>query len=112
MQRTTQNLFAIGLGGLGLITLIYGDFALVWQPVPVWVPGRIAIAYGSGLVLLFCGIVMLFEGVAIWAVRLSFIYCFFWLMLKVPSVFAAPLVEATWLGVGEIAVIFAGAWAL
>lgn len=112
MQRITQNLFAIGLGGLGLITLIYGDFALVWQPVPDWVPGRTAIAYGSGLVLLFSGIGMLFEASAVWAARLSFVYCFLWLMLKVPSLFAAPLVEGVWLGVGELAVIFAGAWAL
>jgi uncharacterized membrane protein YphA (DoxX/SURF4 family) len=112
MQRKTQYLFAFGLGGLGLITLIYGDFALVWQPVPDWIPGRTVIAYGSGLILLFCGMGMLFEASAVWAARLSFVYCFFWLMLKLPALFATPLVESAWLGAGELAVIFVGAWAL
>lgn len=112
MKRATQSLFAIGLGGLGLITLIYGDFALVWQPVPAWLPARMIVAEGSGIVLLLCGIGLLFQAFAAWASCLSLAYCFVWLMLKVPAVFAAPLVEGNWLGVGELAVILAGAFAL
>ncbi len=42
------SLFAIGMIGLGILALIYGDFAMVWQPVAPWVPGRTALAYGSG----------------------------------------------------------------
>jgi hypothetical protein len=30
--------------GLGILALIYGDFALVWQPVAAGVPGRTALA--------------------------------------------------------------------
>jgi uncharacterized membrane protein len=112
MQRAAQNLFAIGLAGLGLITLIYGDFALVWQPVPAWLPAHRIVADGSGIVLLLCGIGLLFRTSAAWVCGLSLAYCFLWLMLKVPGLFAAPLVEGSWLGVAEPAVIQAGACAL
>jgi len=33
-QQPGQSLIAIGLLGLGVLALKYGDFALVWQPVP------------------------------------------------------------------------------
>ena len=112
MQRSAQILFAVGLGGLGLVTLIYGDFALVWQPVPAWLPARHAVADASGIVLLLCGIGLLFRATAVWAGGLALAYCALWVLLKVPALFAAPLVEGVWLGVGELAVILAGSCVL
>lgn len=45
MNRSLQParmLFAIGLVGLGALAVIYHDFALDWQPVAKWLPGRTA----------------------------------------------------------------------
>ena len=39
-QQPGQSLVAIGLLGLGMLALKYGDFALVWQQVPDWLPAR------------------------------------------------------------------------
>ena len=47
-----------------------------------------------------------------WAVRLLFVYCIVWALLKVPALVVAPQIEGVWLGFGELAVLLAGAWVL
>lgn len=102
--------FALGLIGLGVLALIYGDFALVWQPVPLSLPGRTALAYVSGLLMFLGGIGLFFRVAAVWSARILFPYLFLWMLLKVPALIVAPKMEAVWLGFGEIAVLFAAGW--
>jgi uncharacterized membrane protein len=111
-QQTALTLFAIGMMGLGILALIFGDFALVWQPVASWVPGRTALAYASGAIMLLGGIGLLFKGTASRAIRVLFPYLIVWLLLKVPALVVAPQMEAVWLGFGELAVLLAGGWTL
>jgi uncharacterized membrane protein len=111
-QQPALTLFAAGMIGLGILALIYGDFALVWQPVAPWVPGRTALAYGSGLVMLLGGVGLLFETTSASAARILFAYLIVWLLLKVPALVVAPRMEAVWLGAGELAVLLAGGWVL
>jgi uncharacterized membrane protein len=98
--------------GLGMLALIYGDFALVWQPVAPWVPGRTVLAYGSGVLMLLCGAGLVFRATAAWAVRILFPYLIVWALLKVPALVVAPQIEGVWLGFGELAVLLAGGWVL
>ncbi len=116
MQQTALQpaaaLFASGMIGLGVLALIYGDFALVWQPVAPWVPGRTALAYGSGALMLLGGVGLLFRATAAWSVRVLFPYLIAWALLKVPALFVAPQIEGVWLGFGELAVLLAGGWVL
>ncbi len=111
-QQPALTLFAVGMIGLGILALIYGDFALVWQPVAPWVPGRTLLAYGSGLIMLLGGIGLLFRATAAWSVRILFPYLIVWLLLKVPALVVAPRMEAVWLGFGELAVLLTGGWVL
>jgi len=111
-QQPALTLFAIGMIGLGILALIYGDFALVWQPVPQGIPGRTILAYGSGLIMLLGGAGLLFEATAAWSVRILFPYLIVWLFLKLPAIVVAPKMEAVWLGFGELAVLMAGGWVL
>jgi uncharacterized membrane protein len=115
MNRTMQpalTLYAIGLLGLGVLALVYHDFALDWQPVPPWVPGRTVLAYVSGLVMICCGAGLLFRATALWPVRVLFPYLVLWVLLKIPVLFVAPGMEAVWLGFGEIVVLMVGGWIL
>jgi uncharacterized membrane protein len=105
--------FAAGLIGIGALSLIYGDFALQWQPVPPWVPWRTPLAYASGAVLVGCGIGVLLRVAGAIASRVLIVYLGLWLvLLKVPRVVMGPLVEGNWLGWGEIATVAAGGWIL
>ena len=40
---------AIGLCGLGVLSLAYQDFALQWEPVPKSLPGHDALGAASGV---------------------------------------------------------------
>ncbi len=105
--------FALGLIGLGVLSLVYGDFALQWQPVPASVPGRVYLAYASGAVMVLGGGGLLSRRTARLSSSVLLVYLLLWLLLlKLPSVLMAPLLEFNWLGFGEIAVIVAGAWVL
>ena len=111
-QQPALTAFAIGMIGMGVLALIYGDFALVWQPVPQWVPGRTALAYASGVIMVLGGFGLLARATRPWAVRILFPYLIIWALLKVPALVVAPKIEAVWLGFGELAVLMAGGWVL
>jgi uncharacterized membrane protein len=111
-QQPALTLFAIGMVGLGILALVYGDFAMVWQPVPEGIPGRTLLAYASGLIMLLGGVGLLVRTTAAWSARILFPYLIIWLLLKVPALLVAPQMEAVWLGCGEIAVLLAGGWVL
>lgn len=111
-QQPSLWLFIVGLIGLGVIALVVADFAMVWQPVPDWVPARRAIAYGTGVLMILLGTGLLFRSSQAWSVRVLFGYLFLWALLKVPGVVVAPGIEATWLGLGELTLLLSGGWTL
>jgi len=105
--------FAAAVLALGVLGLVYGDFALVRQPVPPGLPGHTLLAYGCALITVAVGVGLFFEQSVRLATTALFIYLVLWLvLLKVPAVLSAPLVEASWLGCGESSVLVAGAWVL
>lgn len=106
-------LFAAATIGLGIIGLIYGDFAVIWQPVPDGLPMRQMLAYISAIIELAVGIGLLFSRTAAVASRILLVFLLLWLLLlRTGKIFLAPEVEASWLAFGETAVIVAGGWIL
>jgi uncharacterized membrane protein len=104
--------FSAGLIGLGILALIFGDFALVWQPVPAWVPAHAAIAYATGVLMLVLGLGLCFGPTRAWSVRILLPYLFLWSLLKLPDVLSKPGVEGNWLGLGELTLLLSGGWTL
>jgi uncharacterized membrane protein YphA (DoxX/SURF4 family) len=102
---------AAGMICLGILGLANGDFALVWQPVPAWVPLREALAYGVAAVSLAAGLGLTWPRRAAAAAGVALGYFFlWWLLLRVPAFVLAPLAAAG--GLGENTVALAGALAL
>lgn len=106
-------LVSLGLIGLGILSLLYADFAMVWQPVPPGIPLRTALAYLSGTLLLAGGLGMLVRSVSVRAAFVIAWFLFSWLvLLQFPKVIKTPADVGAWLGVGETLVLVAGSWSL
>ncbi len=113
MKGAGRILFAVGLGGLGVLGFIYDDFAMVWQPVPPWVPRREILAYASAALLLAGGVGALVRRVSTWATLILAAFTLSWLaFLQVPRVASAPSNEGMWLGFGENLLLVSGGWVL
>lgn len=96
---------------LGLRGLYYGDSASVWQPIPADLPLRSLLVHACAAIELAAGIGLLMRRTALVAAGALFaLTLLWWISLKLPPAFARPLSPFSWLGVGEIGVIVAGAW--
>jgi uncharacterized membrane protein YphA (DoxX/SURF4 family) len=94
---------------LGLVGLVAGDFADVWQPVPTALPGRTLLAYLTAIVLIASGIGLVWRRSArASAVALALLYLVF-AILWLPRVAAYPRVLGTWNGVFEQLALVAAA---
>jgi len=106
------RVLAAAIAGLGLLGLITGDFAGVWQRIPIeHLPLRSWLAYGCAAIELAAGAAMFVRPLAPVASAVLAPFLLLWaLLLKLPAVLAAPQIEANWLGLGEITVMAAGGW--
>ncbi|HEY6620192.1 MAG TPA: hypothetical protein VIY68_11635 [Steroidobacteraceae bacterium] len=113
-MRPSGVLFAASMMGLGVAGLVNGDFALVWQQIPLdHLPGRTFIAYVCALIELATGMGLLLASTRVLSCRVLFVYLLLWLvLLKLPGLLKAPLVQESWADFGEIAIIVAGGWCL
>lgn len=112
--RPSRIVFAAALIGLGITGLVNGDFALVWQHVPLHhLPGRRIIAYACAVIELGLGLGLLFRATVAWASRILLPYMLLWVgLLEIPVVVGMPKNISSWGSVGEIAIMAAGAWCL
>lgn len=99
--------------GFGVLGLVYGDFAPVWQRIPLDnLPYRAVLAYVWAILELLAGAGLLLPAKTInsLAAGLLVVLCVLWAILsRLPAVVGAPQVEANWLGLGENTVLVAGA---
>ena len=89
--------FAAVMAALGVIGLIYGDVAMVWQRIPIeHLPGQRALAYAFAIVELGTGLGLLLRPFARPAAAILLVYMALWaVLLKLPAVVAVPQMEAT-----------------
>jgi hypothetical protein len=105
--------FAATMIAIGIIGLMSGGFAPIWQPVPDTVPGREYLAYLCTLVSLTSGAGLLAKRTAAAAALILLVYLLVWTaVFKVPFIIRAPLEEVSYQSTGENLVLVAAAWIL
>jgi uncharacterized membrane protein len=108
-----QALFAATMIALGIMGLVSGDFAAIWQPVPKWIPTRELLSYFSALVSLAAGIGLFWRRTATMAARVLLAYLIIGMLLfRIRVIFVAPTVEVSWESCGENAVLVAAGFIL
>jgi uncharacterized membrane protein len=98
--KLSRFAFAVASIGLGVLSLIYDDFALEWQPVPPGFPWRHGLAYASGAVLLVGGIGLLFKSTAVRSALALSGYQLIWVLVLGAEVVPHPNVVG-WLTFGQ-----------
>src|SRR5580658_6871339 len=108
-RRIGFHLYGLAAAALGLVGIVWGDFALVWQPVPAGVPGRAILAYAVGAALLSAGAALQWRRTAVLgSAALTILYALGVLLLHVTRVAAHPLMFGTWAGLAEQLALVAG----
>ena len=109
------RLYGLGAIALGAVGIVWGDFALQWQPVAPWFPGRTVLAYLFGAALLIAGALMNDfnplkdrRGVALGAAALAGLYSVVVVLMHGPLIFQHPGSFAAWSGAAEQATLVAG----
>jgi len=103
------RIYGLGAVVLGLTGLVWGDFAVVWQPANI-VPGQTALGYVVALAPLLAGLAMQWQrSAAPAALALAVLYSVAVILIDVPSGIAHPSEFVAWYGVPEhLALLVAG----
>ncbi len=110
MLRVGWIALAVSMLGLGLLGFVSGDFALNWQPVPAWVPGRTLLAYLTAALFWALGAGLLVDRYKhSFAIASAVAFLVWAVLLHGPGVVAHPLSILPWLGFTERLEVAAGA---
>jgi uncharacterized membrane protein YphA (DoxX/SURF4 family) len=104
---------AIGLVGLGVLSLVFRDFTLQWEPVPAGVHDRTLLALASGAILTIAGLLLPAGRTRAWGALLAAIFIGFWVVgLHIPRLVGRPTDLAAWLALAECLALSTGAFLL
>ena len=108
-----QAVFAAVLIGIGIIGLVQGGFAPIWDGVPKALPAREILAWICTLMCLVCGLGLFWGRSATVSARVLLAWLFLWMLLvKGRPIVLQPTVEVVYESWGETAVLVAAAWVL
>jgi uncharacterized membrane protein YphA (DoxX/SURF4 family) len=109
-RRVAVRVYGLGAVVLGITGLVWGDFAVVWQPPSISAPGQSSLGYAVAALPLLAGLAMQWQRTAaMGAMALLVAYCVAITFFDVPRGFAHPSMFLSWYGVLENLALAAGA---
>jgi uncharacterized membrane protein len=113
MGRVAHVAYSAGAVGLGVLCLVAGNLAYVFQPVPRWMPWHAGLAYLCGAVLVAAGGALLARRtMRLAALVLAINFCVWLLLCNLPAALSKPTVVGYWEGCGLNMTVIAGGWIL
>ncbi|HMD72779.1 MAG TPA: DoxX family membrane protein [Steroidobacteraceae bacterium] len=103
-----RAVFVVAMGGTGVLSLIYGDFALQWQPFPASVPAKHIFAYGSGVLVVVSAFGVLFNRAALPSALVLCVYQLVWAVLRAAQIPPEWFDIGRWLGFCEALALLVG----
>jgi uncharacterized membrane protein YphA (DoxX/SURF4 family) len=101
-RRVSVRIYGLSAVALGLVGLVWGDFAVIWNPAPDGVPGGSALGYAVAVPFLLAGLGMQWQRTAyLSALALTVLYGLAVIVLDLPRVIAHPSVFPNWYGIAE-----------
>ncbi len=105
-------LFGIAAAGLAILSLAYGNFAPIWEPLPAWLPRPESWVYGSGAILLAASAGLFFARTGSVSAIIIGVYESVWTLARVRPILLKPLAIGSWYGLSEALGPLLGAWIL
>jgi uncharacterized membrane protein YphA (DoxX/SURF4 family) len=103
------RVYGLAALALGVIGLVWGDFAAGWQPVPAGIPHRALLAWLVGATELFAGAALLWRRTAVTgAVILTAVDALNVILLHIPRALAQPMVFDRWANIAESSAVTMG----
>jgi uncharacterized membrane protein YphA (DoxX/SURF4 family) len=109
-RRVSVRVYGFGAVVLGITGLVWGDFAVVWQPASNGFSGPTPWGYAVAVLPLLAGLAMQWQRGAFFGALALFVpYCLAIIFFDVPRGFAHPSEFGAWYGVLENLALAAGA---
>ena len=110
-RPVSVRVYGLGAVALGITGLVWGDFAVVWEPARNGYAGPSPLGYAVAVIPLLAGLAMQWQRSAFFAALALFVpYCVATVLFDVPRGFAQPSEFGAWYGVLENLALAAGAF--
>jgi uncharacterized membrane protein YphA (DoxX/SURF4 family) len=108
-MKIGRRVYGLGAIALGVVGVVFHEFALMWEPVPKTIPAHDVMAYASAAILILGGIALNLPRTARTGAGVLAGFFLLWVLaLHLPQVVADPLHLSPWQGMAEVLAITMG----